>query len=737
MKNLITVILFALLACLPAEAGFVPNAYDQTNTAGVDARVQSFVGSNSTTFVQDQIANSHTNAPSLSVGSAATANAVNPTNTSVVQYANPINYYSVTNGLTNTAVFGTYTPTNYAGVWTWNANWLATNFALTVQTGAWVTASGGVTCYSPSPLPTNQRGWWFYVTPLAGGTNGFTHHGRGNGGTATPLITLTNVNSGSGSFTLAWNISTNSVTNTFPKTVIGTLSLPVGAWDGQGVISPVGIANGGSIFFNGGAEYGPDSINYNTGSNSTTSGINEFIFDHPNDVVHLGEGTYIVTDTINCNNQIICSGFQNTIIQNQSTNSPIIYFTGTINRGISGATITSTVNDHKTYVAFSPAQSLFVTDCWFEPWAALTNGAFVPLWETSGGIPDNESIGITMGFNYGPAQVQRCWFLNLACGADMYADGPLFKDNGIEYMSGTNSWPTNSPYASGAAVIFEASQNNHAEIEDNYFGLTTVAYLLVPPVNSIATNNFMSIDDQFESVVVGVELNTNQFWTFKNPRIFAGVGLTYWGRIYDSISYSPSDPTTTTLYPGGNSSQITVDDDRNGYTSRGRTFGGTVVSTNAVGFVGTFVGNGSGLTNVPSSSVTVDTTMSSTPTVNANGQTNYSLSVTNYPVKASWSILTNNLVNGVMYSNSLSQRAIIIGRYVSTMSSPAIGGYCFVSVSGGRDGNNKTNNYQVKGASGFVAMMPVFQPVNAGEVFQFVDNTAAGSGYITNCDLIY
>ena len=38
MKNLITVILFALLACLPAEAGFVPNAYDQTNTAGVDAR---------------------------------------------------------------------------------------------------------------------------------------------------------------------------------------------------------------------------------------------------------------------------------------------------------------------------------------------------------------------------------------------------------------------------------------------------------------------------------------------------------------------------------------------------------------------------------------------------------------------------------------------------------------------------------------------------------------------------
>jgi hypothetical protein len=162
-----------------------------------------------------------------------------------------------------------------------------------------------------------------------------------------------------------------------------------------------------------------------------------------------------------------------------------------------------------------------------------------------------------------------------------------------------------------------------------------------------------------------------------------------------------------------------------------------VVSTNAVGFVGTFVGNGSGLTNVPSSSVTVDTTMSSTPTVNANGQTNYSLSVTNYPVKASWSILTNNLVNGVMYSNSLSQRAIIIGRYVSTMSSPGTGGYYFVSVSGGRDGNNKTNNYQVKGASGFVAMMPVFQPVNAGEVFQFVDNTAAGSGYITNCDLIY
>jgi hypothetical protein len=129
--------------------------------------------------------------------------------------------------------------------------------------------------------------------------------------------------------------------------------------------------------------------------------------------------------------------------------------------------------------------------------------------------------------------------------------------------------------------------------------------------------------------------------------------------------------------------------------------------------------------------------MSSTPTVNANGQTNYSLSVTNYPVKASWSILTNNLVNGVMYSNSLSQRAIIIGRYVSTMSSPGTGGYYFVSVSGGRDGNNKTNNYQVKGASGFVAMMPVFQPVNAGEVFQFVDNTAAGSGYITNCDLIY
>ena len=152
----------------------------------------------------------------------------------------------------------------------------------------------------------------------------------------------------------------------------------------------------------------------------------------------------------------------------------------------------------------------------------------------------------------------------------------------------------------------------------------------------------------------------------------------------------------------------------------------------------TFTGNGSGLTNVPSSSVTVDTTMSSTQTVNpVTGQTNYLLAVTNVPVKASWSILTNNLVNGVQYSNSLAQRAVVEGRYVSTMGNPAFGGYSFISISGGRDGSMQTNEVQVKGSSSAVVKIGVSRHINAGEVFQFVDDTPSGSGYLTNCDVIY
>lgn len=54
-----------------------------------------------------------------------------------------------------------------------------------------------------------------------------------------------------------------------------------------------------------------------------------------------------------------------------------------------------------------------------------------------------------------------------------------------------------------------------------------------------------------------------------------------------------------------------------------------VGNSGSTNYTGTFIGQGPTLSNVPSSSVSVDTTMSSTPTVNAYGQTNYFLSVTN------------------------------------------------------------------------------------------------------------
>ena len=93
--------------------------------------------------------------------------------------------------------------------------------------------------------------------------------------------------------------------------------------------------------------------------------------------------------------------------------------------------------------------------------------------------------------------------------------------------------------------------------------------------------------------------------------------------------------------------------------------------------------------------------------------------------------------NGVQYSNSLAQRAVVEGRYVSTMGNPAFGGYSFISISGGRDGSMQTNEVQVKGSSSAVVKIGVSRHINAGEVFQFVDDTPSGSGYLTNCDVIY
>jgi hypothetical protein len=194
-------------------------------------------------------------------------------------------------------------------------------------------------------------------------------------------------------------------------------------------------------------------------------------------------------------------------------------------------------------------------------------------------------------------------------------------------------------------------------------------------------------------------------------------------------------------------------------------FGNTVPAnmTNAANsFTGSHSGNGSGLTNYQGTNLAnggssagqiLTATTSGAAWSNASGGvtlggvTNVAaaltngLATTNYvntaATNANWTILTSSIVNNTLYTNTSGVRAIIEGRYYSTLSAAGVGGYYFISISNGRDGSLVTNTIQVKAASGNIFMIPVNRHINAGEVFEFTDNTPGGTGYLTNCDVIY
>ena len=434
-------------------------------------------------------------------------------------------------------------------------------------------------------------------------------------GAGDPTLVVTwAVNGGTGpagTFSNFFIVTTNGWTTNalvpWPEKFFATFYTPVGAWDGGGLISvsPIGIANGTSIFVNGGAAYGPDSTNNTTGLLTTTSGINEFIADHPNDVVHLGEGAYLTSGSIISQNPIIGEGFQSTaIIDNDPTQLPVVSLLGSASQnGIVGVMVSSVVNNERTYILGGGGGGLFVRDCWIAPWNGFTNGMPTPPsfpypwpgsypWPTAAAIADNEGIGISSSFYFGPEDIIGNTFNNLACAVDMNCDSPVWRHNNVQYFQGTNSYPVTSQFSSGAAVIFEASAANcNPDISGyNFFGNFHCAYLVMPPTTSLTTNNFICEGDEYEIYHSGsvVLLNTNQFWRFKNPHFFQATGddpsPMVWGSVYNPTNFTS---TLYTITPGGNSSQIVVVDERAQYTSCGWTYGGTITSTNG-GFVGTF-----------------------------------------------------------------------------------------------------------------------------------------------------
>jgi hypothetical protein len=142
-------------------------------------------------------------------------------------------------------------------------------------------------------------------------------------------------------------------------------------------------------------------------------------------------------------------------------------------------------------------------------------------------------------------------------------------------------------------------------------------------------------------------------------------------------------------------------------------YGGGLVPVWGSTAAGVFYANGAGITNLQSTNI-----------VGATGT-------------SSWNTLLSNMSGNTLYTNTSGSRGLVTGTYYGQTSVATITGYWWMSVSGGVYGNGYSNLTEVTGTSGSKFYVPINQPINSGEVFEIIPVTAGGTGYVTNCYMIY